>query len=82
MKNDKVRWNDEVWLSVHPECDKIACKDCVFRDKTIVTVGETTIEAGVTKSYCEIYKYPDNKPNEILFNNSECEYYEKEKKKK
>lgn len=28
---------------------------------------------------CKIYKYPQSKPEEILFSGAECEYYEKEK---
>ena len=50
------------------------CKNCMFRDKTIVK-GE---EVGWYKSFCKLYNPPNYKPNEISNNTAECEFYEKE----
>lgn len=51
------------------------CKDCFFRDKTTVN-GE---ECGWKKGACKIYEYPNFKPDEVMRNRAECEYYEKQK---
>lgn len=56
------------------------CKDCTFRDKTVVEIGQKTIPVGVTRSYCQIYtkKISNGKPLPILFNGADCEYYVKD----
>ena len=54
------------------------CKKCIFRDKTTVS-GE---ECGWEKGCCRMYPYPKFKPNDVMLNKVECEYYEKEKRKK
>lgn len=46
---------------------RIACKDCVYRDKKT--------EIGPRKAKCEKYM---TKPHRIIFDYKECEYYEKE----
>ncbi len=64
-----------------PNQDEIVCKDCAFRDKTKVKIGNKEIVVGVTKAFCEKYKAPpesNGKPHEILFGNGICEHYEKE----
>lgn len=64
-----------------PKKDEIICKDCMFRDKTILKLGKNKIPVGVTKAFCKQYQGPpkDNgKPHEILFENGICELYEKE----
>lgn len=64
-----------------PDGEKIKCKDCVFRDKTEVKVNGKLLNPGVTKAYCEMYQGPpkDNgKPNNILFDNEDCDFYVKE----
>ena len=60
-----------------PDKDKIACKDCAFRDKTIVTIIGKTIQAGITKGNCEMYEL---KPHDVLFQNAPCQFYSKETK--
>ena len=64
-----------------PNRDKIACKDCKKRDRTVVKVGSKEIPFGVTKAFCEKYVGPpdDNgKPHDVLFENANCAFYEKE----
>ena len=60
--------------------DTIICKDCVYRDKCEIELNGKIIRAGVTKSYCEMYpkESTNGKPNGILFQNEDCDYYEKE----
>lgn len=57
--------------------DNIKCKDCMFRLPDVVVAGE------LVKKYkngqCDIYEYPDTKPNAVLFEGADCQYYEKEK---
>lgn len=54
----------------------IKCKDCKNRDKSIVKIGSNIKYVGITRCKCDKY---DAKPLDILFNNADCEYYEKEK---
>ena len=64
-----------------PERDKIICKDCIFRDKTVIELGEKEIPVGVTKAFCDMYQAPpasNGKPHDVLFNNADCEFYVKE----
>ncbi len=85
MKNDEKKMNAQEAQSPlvgqFPDRDKIICKDCIFRDKTIVTINEKEIAVGVTKAFCQMFKEPpksNGKPHEVLFNNEECELYIKE----
>ena len=64
-----------------PDKSTIICKDCVFRDKTEINLGEKKIPVGITKAFCEKYEAPpksNGKPHEVLFNNGDCEFYKKE----
>lgn len=66
-----------------PDPKKVKCKDCKFRDRTAVEINGRMIYSGIVKSFCDKYvgydKGGNYKPNEILFQNADCEYYEKEK---
>lgn len=66
MKNVKVSF---------PDPRKIRCKDCKKRNKDEVKIGDSVVCVGATKSSCDAYKY---KPNDILFHNYDCNFYEKE----
>lgn len=64
-----------------PNRKEIVCKDCTFRDKTTVTIGNKEIPVGVTKSFCGKYESPpksNGKPHEVLFENGSCEHYQRE----
>ena len=64
-----------------PDPKTIVCKDCIFRDKTVVNIGDKKIFAGITKMFCDIYREPPEstgKPHGVLFNNEDCEFYIKE----
>lgn len=47
--------------------DDIQCKTCKFKRSGVI---------GYKIAYCE--KYNDGKPDEILFEGAECEFYEEE----
>lgn len=57
--------------------DNIKCKDCVFRMDNVVVMGKLIKRH--TYGQCDIYEYPDTKPNAVLFEGADCQYYEKEK---
>lgn len=63
-----------------PDPNAIACKDCVYRDRTEITIGTDVIRAGITKSFCEKYQMPQSngKPREVLFENAPCPEYMRE----
>lgn len=54
------------------------CKDCFFRDKTSYMDAGKVVECGWSKGCCHMFEYPNNKPNEVMHNTGECDYYEKE----
>lgn len=63
-----------------PDKTKIMCRDCIHRDKTVVSIGGKEIPVGITKSFCEMYQAPpdsNGKPSSVLFENSQCDFYEK-----
>ena len=55
--------------------EKIACKDCAFRDKTVVELLGRRVASGYTKGACEMYSL---KPHAVLFNNAPCQYYQQD----
>lgn len=74
------------------------CKDCIFRDKRIVNGKECGWDKCVCRIYGKSTarraneNYPDffpytpiefeDKPDEVYNNTANCEYYEREKRKK
>ena len=58
------------------------CGDCIFRDKITYQKDGKAVECGWNKSSCVMYPYPQMKPDAVMRNKEECEYYEKEKKNK
>jgi hypothetical protein len=59
----------EVWGVTHPSKD-IVCKTCKYKLKESKLLGER-----YTYGKCDIY---EDKPNEILFDNAKCEFYQQE----
>lgn len=61
--------------------DTIKCKDCKYRDKTEIKIGDTIKKFGVTKCFCEkyigVHAGGNDKPSDILFQNADCDFYEK-----
>lgn len=58
--------------------EKVVCKDCVFRDRTVVELFGKKDPCGITRGTCEIYKEPNIKPMDILLHGAPCQYYTKE----
>lgn len=59
-----------------PDPKKVRCKDCVFRDKTVLHLGDKVIPTGVVDCYCKQFpKDTNGKPLEILFRNADCPFY-------
>lgn len=61
-----------------PQADKIKCRDCKNRDKACVDINGKRILVGVTKSFCAAYADGVGKPYDVLFQNVNCKYYEKD----
>lgn len=54
------------------------CKNCKYKDKTVVKIGDKTIDAGYSKDFCEKYlgKSKDTyKPHDVFWENK-CEFFE------
>lgn len=74
MSEEKKREDFTPIHGQYPDAEKIACKDCAFRDKTVVKILGKTIPAGITKGACKMYEL---KPHDVLFQNAPCQYYTK-----
>ena len=72
-KTIEERYADEVLTDNAALNHYAQCKDCFFRDKTAVQ----GVECGWKKGNCKIFEYPNFKPDEVMRNRAECEYYEK-----
>lgn len=60
--------------------EKVMCRDCALRDRTVVKMpgSEREIPVGVTRDFCGIYPDGKGKPSAILFHGADCEYYVKD----
>lgn len=59
----------------------VQCRDCRFRDRTVLELTSGIINVGAIKSYCGIYtrkNFPEGKPGSILFEIEKCRHYKKE----
>lgn len=62
-----------------PDPATIYCRNCMFRNRTEVKVGNKVIKVGVVKDTCMIYDgKPMRKPSAILFYGISCPYWEKD----
>lgn len=71
MSEKRPRWEKEIWTTQGPNA--VACKTCKFRAAVINGHQQDNADCG----NCEIYEYPESKPNDVYFDGAECEFYEK-----
>lgn len=71
MSQKRPRWEKEIWTTQGPNA--VACRTCKFR--ATVFHGEQLDNADTGS--CEIYEYPESKPNDVYFDGADCEFYEK-----
>jgi hypothetical protein len=69
MSENKLRWENEM-MGGKPRNPK-ACMTCLFSH------GQPPFADTPRKGCCQIYEYPDAKPDEVYFDGADCEYYEK-----
>lgn len=72
MNGKRPRWESELFAPQH--INPVACETCKFRASI---AGDGSQLDRATTGICEIYEYPDSKPNEIYYDGAECEFYEK-----
>ena len=72
MSEKRPRWESELLSPQH--INPMACKTCKFR-ASIASDGSQLDRA--TTGICEIYEYPESKPNDVYYDGAECEFYEK-----
>ena len=60
-----------------PDIKKIRCKDCIYRDKTIIKIGGKSLPVGITRAYCSAFPAPVGKPKSVIFDNLDCPMYKK-----
>ncbi len=71
MSEKRPRWEKEIWTVQQPNA--VACQTCMFRAAVINGLQHDNADCGS----CEIYEYPESKPNDVYFDGAECEFYEK-----
>ena len=72
MAGGKSRWDDEMFSGQTPSVD-IPCKTCIFQLDTVVL--DDGVYERYTGSVCQIYKYPESKPYNVLWEGAKCEQY-------
>lgn len=66
------------WQNADPK--KMACRDCIYRDQTTVTIDGKKIRSGITRDTCLIFdgKRGKWKPQNVYFMNEGCPMYERD----
>ena len=67
----RPRWESEMMGG--KKANPKACETCAFSH------GEAPWADEPIKGCCEMFEYPDTKPDTVYFDGAECEYYEKQK---
>jgi len=62
------------------DAGKVQCQDCIYRDRTVMTIGGKETKVGVTRDTCLIFdgKKGNWKPTKVILRNGICDFYEKE----
>ena len=71
MSRKRPKWEHEMFASRGPNA--VACATCQFRS-TVAEDGGILDHAGTDT--CEIYQFPDSKPDDVYYDGAECEFYE------
>lgn len=71
--------DDPMYLQT-ADADKVQCKDCIYRDRTVVKIGGVNTPVGITRDTCLIFdgKRGNWKPTSVILRNKYCEFYEKD----
>ena len=72
MSEKRPRWESEPLSS--QRINPVACETCMFRAS--IEEGDAPLDRATTGN-CEIYEFPDMKPDDVYFDGAECEFYEK-----
>lgn len=81
MAEEKKRELDPI-RGAFPKAKEIQCRDCFFRDRTVVELDGKKIEAGITKAFCAQFPAPpdsNGKPLGVLFRGEKCPVYQEDK---
>ena len=70
MSGKKPKWEKEIWTTQGPNA--VACETCKFRASVFNGMQKDSANIG----HCEIYEYPEIKPDDVSFDGAECEFYE------
>ena len=62
------------------DVSKVQCRNCIYRDRTVMTIGGEKTLVGVTRDTCLIYdgKKGNWKPTSVILRNMTCDFYEKD----
>lgn len=71
--------NDQIHGMQTADPSKMRCKDCLFRDKTVIKLNGREIPVGVMKDTCMMFNKPGHwKPTDIVLRNADCLLYERD----
>ena len=73
MKNDPMKLQTA-------DIRKVKCRDCIYRDRAVMTIDGEKVFVGVTRDTCLIFdgKKGNWKPTDVIIRNQNCDFYEKE----
>jgi hypothetical protein len=71
MADKRPRWESEMWNTIQP--NPKACITCMFRPSEFNGIR---LDRANTAN-CQIYEYPEEKPDKVYWDGAECENYEK-----
>lgn len=58
----------------------IRCRDCLYRDRTTITVDGEVMPVGITRGTCLVFDgiRGNLKPHDVYYNNALCPMYEQD----
>ncbi len=71
MSGKRPRWESGAWSTHGAKAG--ACETCLFR---ACKIDDDQLDRADT-GCCEIFEYPESKPNDVYFDGAPCEFYEK-----
>ena len=73
VQDRQIQKSKEVWTGVAPPATQ--CLKCVYCYPDLIINKDNKI-VGAYNAHCEIYQPPEDKPNGILEDKIECDFFE------
>lgn len=67
LKKKKDEEAQQIWIGIDPPAAQ--CKKCLF------AADDTEYTVGAEMAYCDVYELPAGKPDDILWDKEDCEFF-------